>query len=122
MSNWNPPAPPVAGVSWLVAVDPRVQTTRDPAHPCPSNPPPPAGWRYWTDAVPREGTAMAVTMLHDAQTYPMGAFVQAWIGGQLVGARVEWHTEKAATGERGCFRGVNLMAQLLAQGAPSSLT
>jgi hypothetical protein len=39
----------------------------------------------------------------------MGSFVQTWLDGELVAARVEWHDFQGATGKRGCFRGVNLM-------------
>lgn len=90
-------------------LDPRVVPDHDAGTPCPSNPPPPAGWKYWAGALPPGGGELAVRMRDDKQNFPMGCFVQAWLDGELVGARVEWHAVQAATGTHGCFRAVNLM-------------
>ena len=114
---WVPPDPPdassaaVGAAGYVTAIDPRV----DAAHvigvlPCPTNPSPPVGWAYWTSqlTVTANLGVFASSILNGK--YPMGSFVQAIVDGQLVGARVEWHTEQGATGARGCFRGVNLMS------------
>jgi hypothetical protein len=106
---WQPQPPP-EDVTPLKEIDPRVDTTHQVGDlPCPSNPPPPVGWVYWTGPVPPAPGKLAVEMLHDPAQYPMGCFVQALLDGQLVGARVEWHDLQGATGKKGCFRGVNLM-------------
>lgn len=113
--SWVTPllAPDSAGE--LVEVDPRViQDHRVGQLPCPSNPPPPDGWRYWRghEAIPRELGELANTVLHDSKQYPMGAFIQTFHEGELVGARVEWHDLQGASNTKGCFRGVNLMRQV----------
>jgi len=106
---WQPAEPPTDEEP-LVEIDPRVDSTHVVGTlPCPKNPPPPEGWAYWSGALPKGGGALATEILRDAERYPMGAFVQALLAGQLVGARVEWHDLQGATGKRGCFRGVNLM-------------
>jgi len=51
-------------------------------------------------------------MLHDPGMYPMGTFVRISVGGEIIGARVEWHDFQGATGKRGCFRGVNLLKKV----------
>jgi hypothetical protein len=48
-------------------------------------------------------------MIKDWVRYPMGAFVQLRQGGELIGARVEWHPVQAATGKHGCFHAISLM-------------
>jgi hypothetical protein len=108
---WDPPTPPNSSESPLVnVVDPRViQDHQVGVLPCPANPPPPVGWAYWIGPVLHEGGELAVKMLHDPKTFPMGSFVQMFVRGSLVGARVEWHNVQGATGKTGCFRGVNLM-------------
>jgi hypothetical protein len=108
---WVPPEPPTEDE--LVTIDPRV----DAAHtigvlPCPSNPPPPEGWRYWRAHVTQSLGAFATKLLRDPAQYPMGSFIQAEIDGERVAARVEWHDLQGATGKRGCFRGVNLMQRV----------
>ncbi len=55
---------------------------------------------------------LAVSVLNDKQKFPLGSFLQTWLDGELIGARVEWHTEQGATCAQGCFRGVNLMQEL----------
>jgi len=63
----------------LVEVDPRViQDHHVGQLPCPPNPAPPDGWRYWKghEAVPHALGELAKKVLHDATQYPMGAFVQ----------------------------------------------
>lgn len=107
--SWEP-SPPPANDELVIDVDPRVPSSRPPGGPCPTNPAPPDGWKYWHAPVPIEASKLAVKMRDDPQTFPMGAFVQTRLNGQLVGVRVEWHTKKGATGQTGCFRGVNLMA------------
>jgi hypothetical protein len=110
-NDWQPPSAPDDGVDPVIAVDPRVNADHViGVLPCPSNPPPPSGWAYWAEHVAPDEATFAATILHDPAQYPMGAFVQAVIGGRLVGARVEWHTLQGATGKTGCFRGVNLMS------------
>jgi len=96
----------------LVDVDPRViQGHQIGQLPCPPNPAPPDGWRYWKarEAVPHALGELAKKILRDAATYPMGAFVQTFHEQELVAARVEWHDVQGATNTKGCFRGVNLM-------------
>src|ERR1700690_918090 len=109
--DWTPPDPPTSSDDGEVdAVNPRVDATHSIGQlPVPANPPPPIGWIYWKGAVPAAAGTFAVKMLHDPATYPMGSFVQFFVGDELVGARVEWHNIQGATGKTGCFRGVNLM-------------
>ncbi len=108
--SWQPPAPPEDGDEMISEVDPRVDGTHAiGVLPCPNNPPPPDGWRYWKGTIPNGGGALASSILDDPEKYPMGTFVQTRLNGMLVGARVEWHTLQGATGKTGCFRGVNLM-------------
>lgn len=105
--------PPVLGDDEEISIsqDPRVNSTHKAGVlPCPKNPPPPTGWKYWRAKVPEAGTALAVSVRDDQGTYPMGSFVQTRLQGKLIAARVEWHTEQARSGKKGCFRGVNLMA------------
>lgn len=106
--SWTAPALP-NGEELICAIDPRVATTHPKGTPCPTNPPPPVGWRYWKGALPPGGAELAVRLLNGRQKYPMGSFVQARLGRAVVAARVEWHTVQGATGKKGCFRGVNLM-------------
>lgn len=106
---WVPPAPPTDD-ELVIEVDPRViQDHRVGVLPCPANPPPPVGWKYWKRSVRAGLVQLATEMLHDAQRFGMGAFVQSVIDGELIGARVEWHGLQGSTGQQGCFRGVNLM-------------
>ncbi len=107
-SAWSPPPPP-AGDEEVAVIDPRVPPAHPPGTPCPTNPAPPVGWKYWKGAVPKGGTELATRVLRQRAKYPMGSFVQARLGEKVVGARVEWHTVQGATGKKGCFRGVNLM-------------
>jgi|SRR5882724_2425514 len=108
---WTPPAPPDNDEPLVTAHDPRVEGThREGTLPCPNNPPPPVGWSYWKGHVPHGGVALAVEMQGDRETYPMGTFLQTRLEGELVSLRVEWHNVRASTGEKGCFRGVNLMS------------
>ncbi len=109
MNSWMPPPPPGEGEPLVNGRDPRVVQTHAPGTPCPANPPPPVGWKYWAGALPDGGTDLAVRMRDDRATFPIGSFAQTWLGGQVVGARVEWHTKLGASGKTGCFRGVNLM-------------
>jgi hypothetical protein len=109
---WEAPEPEVNSADELIVVDPRVVVDHVVGRlPCPRNPAPPDGWRYWKlhEHVPAALGALSVKMLHDGKVYPMGAFVQIWHEQELVAARVEWHDVKGATGEQGCFRGVNLL-------------
>lgn len=108
---WTAPEAPV-DVTEHVSTDPRVITDHAIGQlPCPPNPAPPEGWRYWRlhEHVPAALAALSVKMLHDSKTYPMGSFVQTRCADELVAARVEWHDIQGATGKRGCFRGVNLL-------------
>jgi hypothetical protein len=108
---WAPSDPSPDGE--LVDLDPRVDADHTiGVLPCPSNPPPPEGWRYWRDRVTPALGAFASKLLNDSARYPMGSFIQAEIDGELVAARVEWHDLQGATGKRGCFRGVNLMQRV----------
>jgi hypothetical protein len=94
----------------VVETDPRIEQDHVAGQlPCPPNPPPPVGWKYWNHSVRASLVELATRLLHDAKTYPMGSFVQTWMDGELVAARVEWHDFQGASGKRGCFRGVNLM-------------
>jgi hypothetical protein len=109
---WSPPNLDRDDTDELIATDPRVITDHMiGVLPCPNNPPPPDGWRYWRlhEAVPPALVALATKMLNDGKRYPMGTFVQTHCEREFVGARVEWHDTKGATGENGCFRGVSLM-------------
>lgn len=120
--DWKPSdvEPPDASsevtyIEYPMEIDPRVVTNhRIGELPCPANPPPPDGWEYVkaNHKNPKGALDLCVKMLYDPAHYPMGAFVQAHINGELVGARVEWHKEQGATGKRGCFRGVNLMQKV----------
>lgn len=107
---WQPPPPP-ADDSPLQELDPRVNSTHlIGVLPCPKNPPPPVGWEYVKgNHFPPAAGKLAADMLHDAEHYPMGTFLQTLIDGELLGARVEWHDLQGLTGKSGCFRGVNLM-------------
>lgn len=111
--SWIAPAGPTdASQGYVVSIDPRVVTNWSIGQlPCPSNPAPPVGWAYWTGPVSANLTAFASSMTDNPTTYPMGSFVQAVVDGQLVSARVEWHTSQGATGATGCFRGTNLFKQ-----------
>jgi hypothetical protein len=113
---WIPPDPPSDNAQPPVnVVDPRVvQDHQVSVLPCPPNPPPPVGWAYWNHSVRAGLVALATKMLHDGPDYPMGSFVQEWVDGELVAARVEWHDFQGASGKQGCFRGVNLMQQVVA--------
>lgn len=102
-----PPPPNVAGN--VVARDPRVVTNHAPGQlPCPSTPPPPVGWAYWRGNLPAKFVNLAVEVQTHSDDYPMGTFVQAFIDGQVVAARVEWHDFQGSTGKHGCFRGTSL--------------
>jgi len=117
---WQSPDPP-NGPEPLIAVDPRVDGKHViGALPCPKNPPPPVGWEYWKGPVSHRLVDFAEMIRDDSVRFPMGAFAQAVIEGELIGARVEWHDLKGRTGERGCFRGVNLMRHV-AQPAETEL-
>lgn len=91
----------------IVTTDPGVDTTHLIGQlPCPTNPPPPDGFAIWTGSV---SPAVSAWSKHVLITYPMGTFVQDIVDGQLVAARVEWHTWRGATGETGiCIKGVTL--------------
>jgi hypothetical protein len=105
---WEPPPPP-QDAAFVVAKDPRVITHHHAGQlPCPPNPPPPVGWKYWQGSVPKAFVDFAVHVEFTPETFPIGSFVQASIDGRLVAARVEWHSFQGATGKRGCFRGTNL--------------
>jgi hypothetical protein len=109
---WTPPDPPDPGAPPVITADPRIQPSGIPLGvglPCPSNPPPPAGWAYWTGGVTPALSVWAVQM-RDA--HPIGTFIQAWIDGQLVGARIEYHDIVGATGATGCFKGLNLLRRV----------
>jgi hypothetical protein len=106
---WAAPLLP-EGVELFVVLDPRVKTDHRAGQlPCPPNPPPPAGWAYWTGGVSADLSAFAIQIENDPKRYPMGSFVQAVRDRQRVAARVEWHDYQGRTGERGCFRGTNLL-------------
>jgi hypothetical protein len=109
---WAPPEPEETSTEELIVVDPRVVVDHAIGQlPCPRNPPPPDGWRYWKpqEKVPAVLGKLAAKIRDDAKRYPMGAFVQLRCDGEFVAARVEWHDVKGATGQKGCFRGVNLL-------------
>jgi len=106
---WQPPPAPL-GIDRVSTVDPRVDATHLAGQlPCPPNPPPPVGWAYWTGKVPQAAGQLAVDMLNDQETYPMGTFLQFLLNGELMGIRVEWHPIRMRDGAVGCFWGVNLM-------------
>jgi hypothetical protein len=108
VADWVPPEP-AAGVDFFTVQDPRVDVGhRIGQLPCPSNPPAPDGWAYWTGAVPAALTAFASEVENDDARFPLGCFVQAVRADQRVAARVEWHNFKGRTGEHGCFRGTSL--------------
>lgn len=105
---WTPPGPPQTA-DWLKTLDPRVITNHAVGQPpCPPNPPPPVGWAYWTGPVSEAVGEFAVKVEFTPAEFAMGSFVQALIGEQLVGARVEWHNYQGATGKHGVFRGTSL--------------
>jgi len=109
--SWSAPEPQPDAAEHL-SLDPRIITDHKIGQlPCPLNPAPPEGWRYWHlhEHVPAALAALTLKMLNDSKTYPMGSFVQTRCADELVAARVEWHDIKGATGEKGCFRGVNLL-------------
>ncbi|RYZ09223.1 MAG: hypothetical protein EOO73_05540 [Myxococcales bacterium] len=113
---WLAPTPDEGSSEELIIMDPRMITAhRIGELPCPPNPPPPDGWRYWKpkEAVPAILGTLAVKMRDDAQRYPMGAFTQVMHAGELVAARVEWHDMRGRDGAKGCFRGVNLMRRVV---------
>jgi len=111
--EWRPPDPPDANAEMVTALDARVDTAHlVGALPCPSNPAPPLDWEYWSGPIPKGGEQFASDILKDPMKFPMGTFVQGYLDGTLVGARVEWHSLQGATGKQGCFRGVNLMRAL----------
>ena len=106
---WDPPPPP-NDATLVVARDPRVITNHQPGVlPCPANPAPPVGWKYWTGRFTPAIGQLAVKVEGSSAEFPMGSFVQTVIDGMLVGARVEWHDFQGLTGKTGCFRGTNLM-------------
>jgi peptidoglycan hydrolase-like protein with peptidoglycan-binding domain len=105
---WEPPAPP-ATAGLQTTQDPRVITDHQVGQPpCPSNPPPPVGWAYWTGIVPDFAGKFAVKVETSPAEFPIGSFVQALIDDKLVAARVEWHDFQGATGKHGVFRGTSL--------------
>lgn len=108
--SWTPPDPPGLYDDPVVATDPRIPPTGVPLGdglPCPGNPAPPVGWSYWTtQPVTANLSAWAVQMRNQ---YPIGSFFMSWIDGQLVGARIEYHSEVGATGAQGCYKGLNLL-------------
>ena len=109
---WVAPPPP-DGIDLYVVPDPRVKTDHRVGQlPCPPNPAPPVGWAYWTGAVSADLSAFATQIENDPKQFPMGSFVQAVRDQQRVAARVEWHDYKGRTGERGCFRGTNLLRRV----------
>lgn len=112
---WNAPEPPSPEEGMRVSDDPRVVKSHAPGQlPCPDNPPPPVGWRYLKgNAVPQGGREFAVAIVQNPTLYPMGAFVQKYLGQSLYAARVEWHSYIGKTGQTGvCVRGVNLMVPI----------
>jgi hypothetical protein len=78
---------------------------------CPTNPPPPAGFTYWPARTP-VSSAVSAWASATLRKYPIGTFVQDVVAGQLVAARVEYHTWLGATGQTGCFKGVSLMVPI----------
>lgn len=105
---------PLAEVHQL---DPRVEQHHSIGQlPCPPNPQPPIGWKYWKGIAPPNAVSLCVRMLGDSANYPMGSFVQALVHGlgpgEVIGARVEWHDTQGSTGIKGCFRGVNLFKRV----------
>jgi hypothetical protein len=113
--KWEPQAPPnYPEETQTNCIDPRVIQNHSIGQlPCPDNPPPPDGWEYWTNKVTVEEGNLALSILKDSKTFPMGSFVQTYSDGIIVGARVEWHNIQGATNKKGCFRGVNLMKQIV---------
>jgi len=105
---WLPPPPPTTA-QLQTTPDPRVITNHPIGQPpCPSNPPPPVGWAYWTGRVPEAVGKFAVQVEFTPSEFPMGSFVQTVIDGKPVAARVEWHDFQGATGKHGVFRGTSL--------------
>jgi len=104
---WTAP-PLAAGVTLSQTPDPRVIATHRPGTPCPNNPPPPVGWAYWKGHVPGPLGELAKRVEFTPTEFPMGTFVQARFGDQLVAARVEWHNYQGATNTFGVFRGTSL--------------
>ena len=97
----------------IVTVDPRVIPGAPlgvGVSPCPSNPAAPDGFAYWPSnkAVSANVSAWASSILN---SYPIGTFIVDQVDGQIVAARVEYHTTIGATGQTGCFKGVSLMIQ-----------
>ncbi len=97
-----------AGATYpILTVDPGL----DPTHPlgvlpCPTDPLLPAGLRNWQGPVPPAVGAWAVHALH---TYPIGTIIEDLVDGQIVAARIEYHTLQGATGKTGCFKGCSML-------------
>jgi hypothetical protein len=110
--EWTPPDPPGLYDDPVIVIDPRIPPSGIPLGaglPCPGHPPPPVGWSYWPASAQVTPTlsAWAVQMRN---ANPIGTFIMAWIDGQLVGARIEYHTLQGATNTSGCWKGLNLLA------------
>lgn len=105
---WQAPAAP-ADDTLVIAQDPRIITAHRAGQlPCPKNPAPPVGYTYWQGGVSPALQALASKVENTPAEFPMGTFVQTCINGQVVAARVEWHTFQGMTGKTGCFRGTSL--------------
>lgn len=97
-NDWTPPDPPGPSDAAVIATDPRSPPPGAPlgvgVSPCPTNPPVPVGWAYWTNQPMTPSLpAWAVNMRN---SYPIGTMIQAYVDGNLVGARVEYHTLQGA--------------------------
>jgi hypothetical protein len=80
---------------------------------CPHNPPPPTGFDYWPGNV-SVSAAIGAWAVHVRNAYPIGTFIEDVVGGELVAARIEYHTLQGATGKTGCFKGLNLLRRKMA--------
>lgn len=59
---------------------------------CPSNPPPPAGWRVWRKPVPQALTQWAMDLRDHINAFPYGQTWTTTWGGEAVLARKDRHT------------------------------
>jgi hypothetical protein len=85
MPIFDPGLPWIPG-SW------RPSEAAGPSSPCPSDPPPPAGYRVWTGAVPTELTQWAIDLLRHVNAYAYGTTWTLVYQGQNVLARKDHHT------------------------------
>jgi len=77
---------------------------------CPQNPPPRAGYVYWTGPVPAPLTAWASELLKTVGQFPYGTEWEDSYNGQVIVARLDHHTWSHRNGQlvTGCFAGITL--------------